>query len=162
LADLVSSVKKRGPKPVLASKRLFYGATDLFDTIGEKLRVTRDLQTCFPHIYRQILSLAYYLVLEDRNPLSRFPKWAFTHTHPYSKAIPSQRSSEILRVIGEEAKLNFSHLHCQRRVEKEFLAHDITSISSYSTSLKQVKYGLNKENDSLPQINLALLFGENS
>ena len=162
LADLISSVKKRGPKPVLASKRLFYGATYLFDAIGEKLGVTRDLQTCFPDIYRQILSLAYYLVLEDRNPLSRFPKWALTHTHPYSKAIPSQRSSEILRVIGEEAKLNFLQLQGQRRVEKEFLAYDITSISSYSTSLKQVKYGLNKENDSLPQINLALLFGENS
>jgi hypothetical protein len=162
LADLISSVKKRCPKPVLTSKRLFYGATYLFDAIGEKLGVTRDLQTCFPDIYRQILSLAYYLVLEDRNPLSRFPKWALTHTHPYSKAIPSQRSSEILRVIGEEAKLNFLQLQGQRRVEKEFLAYDITSISSYSTSLKQVKYGLNKENDSLPQINLALLFGENS
>ena len=162
MADLISSVKKRGPKPVLTSKRLFYGATYLFDAIGEKLGVTRDLQTCFPDIYRQILSLAYYLVLEDRNPLSRFPKWALTHTHPYSKAIPSQRSSEILRVIGEEAKLNFLQLQGQRRVEKEFLAYDITSISSYSTSLKQVKYGLNKENDSLPQINLALLFGENS
>ena len=48
LADLMSSVKKRGPKPVLASKRLFYGATYLFDAIGEKLGVTRDLQTCFP------------------------------------------------------------------------------------------------------------------
>ena len=68
----------------------------------------------------------------------------------------------MLRVIGEEAKLNFLQLQGQRRVEKEFLAYDITSISSYSTSLKQVKYGLNKENDSLPQINLALLFGENS
>jgi transposase len=124
--------------------------------------VTRDLQTCFPDIYRQILSLAYYLVLEDRNPPSRFPKWVLTHTHPYSKAIPSERSNEILRVIGEEAKLNFLQLQGQRRVEKEFLAYGITSISSYSTALKQVKYGLNKENDSLPQINLVPLFGENS
>ena len=102
-----------------------------------------------PEIYRPVfriftgksLSLAYYLVLEDRNPLSRFPKWALTHTHPYSKAIPSQRSSEMLRVIGRQSKLNFLQLQGQRRVEKEFLAYDITSISSYSTSLKQVKYG---------------------
>ena len=94
--------------------------------------------------------------------MSRFPKWALTHVHPYGKDIPSQRSSELLGTIGEAAKLNFFLLQGKRRLEKEFLAYDITSISSYSTSLKQVKYGLNKENDSLPQINLALLFGESS
>lgn len=162
LADLTYQVKKRGPKPVLENQRRFYGATYLFDAIGEKMGVTRDLQTCFPEIHQQILSLAYYLVLEDRNPMSRFPKWALTHVHPYGKEIPSQRSSEILGSITEKDKLKFFVSQGQRRVEKEFLAYDITSISSYSTALKQVKYGLNKENDSLPQINLALLFGENS
>ena len=47
-------------------------------------------------------------------------------------------------------------------MEQEYWAYDTTSISSYSESLKQVKYGVNKENDPLPQINLALLFGEKS
>jgi len=42
------------------------------------------------------------------------------------------------------------------------LAYDTTSISSYSKGLKQVRYGYNKEGDYLPQINLALLFGEES
>jgi transposase len=162
LADLASQARKRGPQPTLESKRRFYGATYLFDAIGEKLGVTRDLQQYFPDIYQQILSLSYYLVLEDRDPMSRFPKWALTHVHPYGKELPSQRSSEILGSISEDAKLKFFIAQGKRRVEKEFLAYDITSISSYSTSLKQVKYGLNKEDDSLPQINLALLFGENS
>lgn len=162
LEDLSSQAKKRGPQPTSEIKRRFYGATYLFDAIGEKLGVTKDLQACFPDIYQQILSLSYYLVLEDRNPMSRFPKWALTHVHPYGKEIPSQRSSEILGLITESAKLKFFISQGKGRLEKEFLAYDITSISSYSTSLKQVKYGLNKENDSLPQINLALLFGENS
>jgi hypothetical protein len=162
LADLSSVARKRGPIPTTESKRSFYGATYLFDAIGEKLGITEDLKKCFPEIYQQILSIAYYLVLEDRNPMSRFPRWALTHTHPYGKDISSQRSSELLGTIGEDAKFNFFLLQGKRRLEKEFLAYDITSISSYSTSLKQVKYGLNKANDSLPQINLALLFGESS
>jgi transposase len=162
LADLASQARKRGPKATNDSQRRFYGATYLFDAIGEKLAVTRDLETYFPDIYQQILSLSYYLVLEDRNPMSRFPKWALTHIHPYNKELSSQRSSEILGSITEDAKLKFFIAQGKRRVEKEFLVYDTTSISSYSTSLKQVKYGLNKENDSLPQINLALLFGENS
>jgi hypothetical protein len=162
LADLSSVARKRGPQPTLENNRSFYGATYLFDAIGEKLGTTDDLAKCFPETYRQILSIVYYLILEDRNPMSRFPRWALTHAHPYGRDIPSQRSSELLGAIGEEAKLDFFHRQGKRRREKEFLAYDITSISSYSTSLKQVKYGLNKENDSLPQINLALLFGESS
>ncbi|MDD4773428.1 MAG: transposase, partial [Eubacteriales bacterium] len=50
----------------------------------------------------------------------------------------------------------------KRRIEKEYWAFDITTISSYSDVLKQVKKGKNKENHRLPQINLALLFGAES
>jgi transposase len=153
---------KPGPVPTVACKRSFYGATYLLDAIGEKLGITDDLRRCFPESYKQILSIAYYLVMEDRNPMSRFPKWALTHTHPYNKDIPSQRSSELFGTIDEDAKQNFFLFQGQRRLEEEFLAYDTTSISSYSKSLKQVKYGMNKDHDRLPQINLALLFGETS
>jgi len=50
----------------------------------------------------------------------------------------------------------------KRRLEKEYWAFDTTSISSYSEALEQVKKGNNKEHDRLPQLNLALLFGEES
>ena len=144
------------------SKRSYFGATYLFDAIGVKLGITQDLKNCFPNIWEQILSIAYYLILEDRNPLSRFPKWAATHSHPFGDNIPSQRSSELFASIDENSKQNFFRSQTKRRLEKEFLAYDTTSISSYSKSLKQVKYGHNKDHDSLPQINLALLFGEES
>lgn len=85
-----------------------------------------------------------------------------THTHPFNKDIPSQRSIELFGSIDEDAKQNFFLLQGQRRLEEEFLAYDTTSISSYSKSLKQVKFGINKDHDPLPQINLALLFGETS
>ncbi|MCD6211358.1 MAG: hypothetical protein J7J02_00105, partial [Sulfurovum sp.] len=52
-----------------------------------------DLKRCFPDTYKQILSIAYYLILEDRNPLSRFACWERTHEHPYAKEIASQRSA---------------------------------------------------------------------
>jgi transposase len=106
--------------------------------------------------------LAYYLILEDRNPLSRFPRWASIHRHPYGEVISSQRSSELLASITEGARQRFFQLQGKRRVEREYLAYDSTSISSYSKSLRQVRYGHNKEHDPLEQINLALLFGEQS
>jgi transposase len=157
-----ASIPKPGPVPSIACKRNFYGATYLFNAIGEKLGITDDLKRCFPESYKQILSIAYYLVMEDRNPLSRFPKWASTHLHPFNQDIPSQRSSELFGSITEDAKQNFFLLQGKRRLDDEYLAYDTTSISSYSNSLRQVKYGLNKDHDPLPQINLALLFGETS
>jgi len=82
--------------------------------------------------------------------------------HPFGKDIPSQRSSELFASITEDTKECFFRLQGKRRAEHEFWAYDTTSISSYSECLKQVKYGMNKEHDSLPQINIALLFGEKS
>ena len=144
------------------AKRSFYGATYLFDSIGDKLGITADLKTCFPLCYKQILSIAYFLILEDRSTMRRFPKWQRLHFHPYRKDIPSQRSSELFDAITENSKQHFFQLQGKRRTDNEFWAYDTTSISSYSNLLKQVKYGFNKESDPLPQINLALLFGEES
>jgi hypothetical protein len=54
--------------------------------------------------------------------MSRFPKWAQTHAHPYGKNIPSQRNSELFGTIREDVKQQFFLLQGQRRLEKEFLA----------------------------------------
>ena len=156
------TTRRSGPVPTTSSSRLFCGATALLDAIGEKLGITDDLKACFPDSWKQILSIAYFLILEDRNPLSRFTRWAASHRHPFGQNIPSQRSSEIFGAIGEDAKQRFFLAQTRRRMETEYLAYDTTSVSSYSTMIKQVRYGKNKEADRLPQINLALLFGQDS
>lgn len=153
---------KRGAVPTTYSARSFYGATYLFDRIGENIGVTEDLKACFPDSYRQILSIAYYLILEDKNPLSRFPRWAALHRHPYGEVISSQRSSELFASIIEDARQRFFRLQGKRRIDKEYLSYDSTSISSYSKSLRQVRYGKNKDHEHLAQINLSLLFGQES
>ena len=157
-----ASVPRRGPIPHVDVARWFYGATYLFDVIGEKLGLVADLQKCFPNDYKSLLSIAYYLILESDSPLSRFSKWASLHRHPYGADIPSQRSSELFASLTEEKRYHFFRLQAARRIENEYWAYDTTSISSYSEGLQQVKYGMNKEQDGLPQLNLALLFGQES
>ena len=143
-------------------KRLFCGATYFLDMLGEKLGITEDLKHCFPKTWKQILSVVYYLILEDKNPLYRFEKWHHLHKHPYEKNITSQRSSQLFASITEDEKQTFFKQQGKRRLEKEYWAYDITTISSYSKCLSQVQYGHNKEEDSLPQLNLALVFGQTS
>ena len=162
LAQEQESQRKRGPVPAAEYRRTFAGATYLFDKIGKKLGLDVDLKSCFPNIYKEILSLAYYLALEPVSPMYRFKRWAVTHEHPYGKDIPSQRSSELLPMITEAAKMEFFKKQSERRTETEYLFYDSTSISSYSEQLKQAKYGKNKDGDNLVQINLALLLGQSS
>ncbi|HQN37818.1 MAG TPA: IS1634 family transposase [Caldisericia bacterium] len=153
---------KRGPVPGTETSRKFYGATYLLDALGNRLGLSSDLKQCFPHSYKQIMSIAYYLILEADSPLSRFSKWSSLHRHPYMQDIPSQRSSELFASITEEDRYRFFQLQAARRCEKEYWAYDITSVSSYSECLKQVRYGMNKEHDHLAQLNLALVFGQES
>lgn len=142
--------------------RQFYGATYLLDRIYDKTGIAADFGKCFGSLAPQILSIAYYLILEEGNPLYRFSRWSNSHRHPYGKDIPSQRSSELFGLIVEDVKMSYLKHQSKRHSCNEYLAFDTTSISSYSTLIKQAKYGKNKEGASLPQINLALLYGEKS
>jgi transposase len=152
----------RKPRTARSIRRLYYGATYLFDQIGRVTGVQEDLKACFPETYKQILSLAYYLIMEDKNPLFRFEKWGAIHKHPYGDDVPSQRSSELFASITTDAQMGFFRRQGKRRIEKEYWAYDSTSLSSYSETLRQVQYGKNKEGDDLPQLNLLLVFGEQS
>ena len=153
---------KPGPIPMMTVRRSFFGASYLFDQIGKHTGVAADLKACLPDTHKQILSIVYYLILEENNSLSRFSHWQKLHIHPYGRDIPSQRSTELFQSIDESGRMTFFKKQGKRRIEKEYWAFDITSIPSYSDTLKQVKKGKNKEHDRLPQINLVLLFGEES
>ncbi len=52
------------------------------DIRGTEYVFEYDLKSCFPDTWKQILSLAYHLIMEDRNPLSRFPRWAASRKLP--------------------------------------------------------------------------------
>jgi len=153
---------KPGPVAMMKMQRSFFGASYLLDEIGKETGVEADLRACFSDQYKKILSIAYYLILEENNSLSRFSHWQKLHIHPYGDDIASQRSSELFQSIDEKARMSFFKKQGKRRIEKEYWAFDITTISSYSEVLKQVKNGKNKEHDQLPQLNLALLFGKKS
>ena len=102
--------------------------------------MTGDLKHCFPNAYKQIQSIAYYMILENDSPLFRFEKWSILHNHPYDKNITSQRSSELFADISEEQKNKFFTLQQGRQSEEEYWAYDTTSLSSYSQTLRQAQY----------------------
>jgi len=50
----------------------------------------------------------------------------------------------------------------EKILEDDFLCYDITSISSYSELNEYIRFGHNRDRERLPQLNLAMLFGQKS
>ena len=73
----------------------------------------------------------------------------------------SQRISELMSSVTLEERQKFFEKWGVYRSEQEYLALDITSISSYSQFIGDVEWGYNRDGENLPQINLCMLFGEN-
>ena len=92
---------KPRPSVYIESQHLYYGATYLLETFADKLGLTADLRSCFPDCYKRLLSIAFFLILEDNNPLYRFEKWHLTHKHPFGENIISPRSSELFSSIKD-------------------------------------------------------------
>jgi len=85
----------------------------------------------------------------------------FTNT-PAGTASPPSAAASSSRPSPKKGSKTSSGFKARDRMENEFRAYDITSISSCSECLRQVLYGNNKENDRLRRLNLALVFGESS
>ena len=103
--------------------------------------------------------MAYYLTAQG-GALSHCEAWCISHAHPFGKPLISQRISEILSSITTDDKQTFLSRWMNKVLEDDYLCYDITSVSSYSKLNEYIKCGYNRDNEKLPQLNLAMLFGQ--
>jgi len=140
---------------------LVAGPSLLLDTITQELEIEKLLKKCFPDCFQQVLSVVYFLVHKG-GALSHCENWCKSHIHPYQQVLTSQAISKLLASQTEDARQTFFKQWSHVIMEKECLCYDITSVSSYSEQNEYVKYGYNRDKDKLPQINMAMLFGQES
>lgn len=138
-----------------------FGNYYFFDEIAKEIGLSQILKTVFPTTYNEILNLAFY-ELSERKALYLCEYWCDTTEIKGATNLSSQRISDLLPSITDECKMNFFRKWCSYRLDKEYLAFDITSISSYSKLIEYVSFGYNRDKENLPQINLAMLFGQTS
>jgi transposase len=103
--------------------------------------------------------MAYYLV-SDGGALSHCESWCKAHEPLMANSLTSQKISEILASITIDLKQKFLSKWMNNMLENDYLCYDITSISSYSEFNEYIKYGYNRDNEKLPQLNLAVLFSQ--
>ncbi|GAB6277468.1 MAG: transposase [Rectinema sp.] len=162
-AVIVGQHRRGRPYASSMGTRKFRGTDLLLSTIADTIGLDDDLDRVFGDRAKRILSLAYYLMANPEAPLYRFSSWARLHYHPYGDDIPSPRSSELLGSITEDEIQQFLRLRIKRAAGNSgWLAVDTTSVSSYSQALSLVAKGHNKEHDRLDQVNLLMVFDQDT
>lgn len=136
------------------------GHSLLFGHICKAIGLDTILENVFPRTWEKMLTCAYHSVCTSA-PLSCCEQWSRDHASP-GGLLADQRISELLGTIGSGHRTEFFTLWSRKRTEDEYLALDITSISSYSELIDQVRWGHNRDGERLPQVNLGMMVGERS
>ncbi len=147
----------RDPKVVACAEVI--GTSTVLDAIAERLGLKELLRSCFPEQHEHILTMAYYLASRG-GALSHCEIWSKSHAPDLTASLSSPRITEILSGISLDDKQYFLKEWMKCLLPEDYLCYDITSISSYSESNEYVRYGYNRDNEDLPQMNLAVLFGQ--
>jgi transposase len=138
-----------------------YGAYYFLEAIADLIGLKSTLKKSVPEHWMELLTLAIYLICTE-DPLMYCNHWIeSTETLPVSN-LTSQRISDLLHKVTDSERSAFFTNWLLHRTEQEYLALDITSISSWSELIDDVEWGYNRDHEQLPQINLCMLMGESS
>ena len=136
-----------------------YGLFYFLKKAGEKIKLIKILQQAFPAYWEEIFMLCAYLISSDK-ALMYMEDWLGEHeSYPVGK-MSSQRLSELLGAFGQKERNDFFKAWCAENISDEYMAIDITSVSSYSKQIPESERGYNRDGEDLDHINFCLLFGE--
>ena len=147
--------------PSVTASAEIIGPSLILDAVTKDLGLHELVKSCFPNHFQQIMTMAYYIASHG-GPLSHCGTWCKGHAPLRSDALTSQRISEVLGAIDLDGRQTFFAKWTKRVLAEDYLCYDVTSISSYSEFNEYLKYGHNRDGDRLPQLNLAMLFGQKS
>lgn len=159
-SEIITSLKVNSRHEV--TDVISVGTYLLFTKLIEKDTLLKSLKSVFPVTYKQLLSLAYYCLDECDFKSNRYALYAKEHKLPYQVPLTPTAITRLFQSVTEADELNFfSHYFeslykANGTSRRRFWALDSTSISTYSKYL-DAKFGHNKQEENIPQINIVLL-----
>lgn len=152
--------RKEPPSAVTATTTVV-GPMFILDRIAQDTDLKATLKLAFPQQWERILTMAAFILCTG-DALVHADAWCRNHAVPAQGPFASQRISEWLSAITEDGRQTFFKAWGKHVSEQDFLCYDITSISSYAKLNEYVHYGYNRDGEPLPQINLAMVYGQKS
>lgn len=141
-----------------------YGDIYFMEQIVKELKLDKILGQLFKEKERNIfLILAINRVISGvslDNLQSWYESTYLKVIYPIRKGLSGQSLSRFLKKTGQGEREILEFFLCWwEKIEKNVqpLFYDISSLSSYSNSINLLEYGYNRDNESLPQINIGLV-----
>jgi len=138
-----------------------FGVVYFLRELSEQIGLLEILRDTMPNIWQELFCLACYLVAEDK-PVMYCEEWVNSSAGLGVGSMSSQRISDLLAAFGSTQRNSFYHSWYSLIREREYVALDITSVSSYSKQIGACEWGYNRDGDKLSQVNICMLFGEDS
>jgi transposase len=131
--------------------------------VSDNIGLTDALASSIPAKLQEILTMAMFMVATG-DPLMYCNDWLFGHDSLPVSNLSSQRISDLFGTLKFKERDDFYAVWSQLNLpkESEYVALDITSESSYSEFIDDLEWGYNRDHEKLRQINLCMMFGEQS
>ena len=135
------------------------GVNHAVEAVAEKLGIVKLLKSYFPEHYKEILTVAQY-ILSEGNVMYYLDDYTETHKSVLNERYTGEKSSRLFAAQRQEDILLFLREWLQNKHKAEYVAYDVTSISSYSKNIEELEWGYNRDKEKLPQLNLGMYYGE--
>lgn len=138
-----------------------FGVTFAVDGLLRQLGLIELMRRKFPKHSTHIIALAEYMLCEG-NVMAYYEDW---HDEVYPHGDVRLSSADISRVfqsIDYDSRMEFFKTWIYARDPAEYIAYDVTSVSSYSKGIETLEWGYNRDKESLPQLNFAMYYGQKS
>jgi transposase len=146
---------------MMTAKAVFIGPELVFGAITKRYNLEYLLRKSFGEdIKKDILSLAWYVASEG-SALTDSDSWLYYYESPRGYSISSQDISRLLDEIDYDGIMTFYKMWLNEVTKgdgkTDKVLYDLTSISYYGEGIETAEYGYNRDHESLPQVNYALL-----
>lgn len=138
-----------------------YGTYYAFFSIIKKFGIEKELKRYFPEQYKEILAVAQYM-LSEGNVMYYIDDYTETHKTMLGGTIGNKRCSRLFSEMREEDILLFLRAWMSKMRTEEYIAYDVTSISSHANRISEAEWGYSRDKEKLPQVNLGMYYGEES
>ncbi|MCL1894516.1 MAG: hypothetical protein FWG02_09870 [Holophagaceae bacterium] len=129
------------------------GDTFLLMRLAEAIGLRSVLESNFPDRYSQMLAAAFYILCEG-NVMMYIEDWFDETEVQFAEYMDDQQCSRLFASITYDERTVFFKEWAKLRSEQEYIAYDVTSISTSSKGIDIAEWGYNRDGENIPQINL--------
>ena len=144
-----------------AASRINVGVTDILSWIGKQSGIDSDVYASADKgTAQKLISIARFWMANPDKSIRRIEEWQINHNIPYADGLSEDACYLLMKQLGTDISVsqNYFRKRASHSSSKASVAVDTTTVSSYSESLNDARFGYNKDGNGLAAVKLLTLF----